>query len=462
MDENGKNSFFYHRHLQDLIIQSDLFKISVRSGHINNMQKDTQVFGLIHQELERQRNGIELIASENFASLQVIQAMGNVMTNKYAEGYPGRRYYGGCEIVDQTEQLAIDRIKKVFNCGYANVQPHSGAQANASVYLCALKAGDKILGLDLSMGGHLTHGSPVNFSGKLYQPFFYGVKKETGTIDYDQMEAVAQKEKPKMIVCGASAYSRDWDYKRIREIADSVGAFVMADIAHPAGLIAKNLLNDPFEYCHFVTSTTHKTLRGPRGGIILMRHDFENPFGVKDPKGNIRTMSHLMDMAVFPGTQGGPLEHIIASKAVAFGELLTDEYTVYAKQIQSNAQAMAKAFISRGYNIISGGTDNHLMLIDLRNKNLTGKKAQETLDKAHITLNKNAVPFDDKSPFVTSGIRVGVPAITTRGLKEEHMEVVVGFIDKVLMNVNDENVIATVRGEVKELMKQFPLYPELG
>ncbi|MCZ2459743.1 MAG: serine hydroxymethyltransferase [Chitinophagales bacterium] len=426
------------------------------------MQKDTQVFGLIHQELERQRNGIELIASENFASLQVIQAMGNVMTNKYAEGYPGRRYYGGCEIVDQTEQLAIDRIKKVFNCGYANVQPHSGAQANASVYLCALKAGDKILGLDLSMGGHLTHGSPVNFSGKLYQPFFYGVKKETGTIDYDQMEAVAQKEKPKMIVCGASAYSRDWDYKRIREIADSVGAFVMADIAHPAGLIAKNLLNDPFEYCHFVTSTTHKTLRGPRGGIILMRHDFENPFGVKDPKGNIRTMSHLMDMAVFPGTQGGPLEHIIASKAVAFGELLTDEYTVYAKQIQSNAQAMAKAFISRGYNIISGGTDNHLMLIDLRNKNLTGKKAQETLDKAHITLNKNAVPFDDKSPFVTSGIRVGVPAITTRGLKEEHMEVVVGFIDKVLMNVNDENVIATVRGEVKELMKQFPLYPELG
>jgi len=462
MDENGKNSFFYHRHLQDLIIQSDLFKISVRSGFINNMQKDTQVFGLIHQELERQRNGIELIASENFASLQVIQAMGNVMTNKYAEGYPGRRYYGGCEIVDQTEQLAIDRIKKVFNCGYANVQPHSGAQANASVYLCALKAGDKILGLDLSMGGHLTHGSPVNFSGKLYQPFFYGVKKETGTIDYDQMEAVAQKEKPKMIVCGASAYSRDWDYKRIREIADSVGAFVMADIAHPAGLIAKNLLNDPFEYCHFVTSTTHKTLRGPRGGIILMRHDFENPFGVKDPKGNIRTMSHLMDMAVFPGTQGGPLEHIIASKAVAFGELLTDEYTVYAKQIQSNAQAMAKAFISRGYNIISGGTDNHLMLIDLRNKNLTGKKAQETLDKAHITLNKNAVPFDDKSPFVTSGIRVGVPAITTRGLKEEHMEVVVGFIDKVLMNVNDENVIATVRGEVKELMKQFPLYPELG
>ncbi len=437
-------------------------KISVRGGSNNNMQKDTQVFDLIHQELERQRNGIELIASENFASLQVIQAMGNVMTNKYAEGYPGRRYYGGCEIVDQTEQLAIDRIKKVFDCEYANVQPHSGAQANASVYLCALKAGDKILGLDLSMGGHLTHGSPVNFSGKLYQPSFYGVKKETGTIDYDHMEAVAHKEKPKLIVCGASAYSRDWDYKRIRAIADSAGAFVMADIAHPAGLIAKKLLNDPFEYCHFVTSTTHKTLRGPRGGIILMRHDFENPFGIKDPKGNIRMMSHLMDMAVFPGTQGGPLEHIIAAKAVAFGELLTEDYSAYAKQIKSNARAMADAFVHRGYDIISGGTDSHLMLIDLRNKNLTGKKAQETLDKAHITLNKNAVPFDDKSPFVTSGIRVGVPAVTTRGMKEQHMGTVVGLIDKVLSHINDEKIIAAVSGDVKELMKQFPLYPELG
>lgn len=425
------------------------------------MQKDTQVFDLIRLELDRQRNGIELIASENFASLQVIQAMGNVMTNKYAEGYPGRRYYGGCEIVDQTEQLAIDRIKKVFNCQYANVQPHSGAQANASVMLAILKPGDKILGLDLSMGGHLTHGSPVNFSGKLYQPFFYGVSKETGIVDYEHMEATAQKEKPKLIICGASAYSRDWDYKRIRAIADSVGAFVMADIAHPSGLIAKNLLNDPFDHCQFVTSTTHKTLRGPRGGIILMRNDFENPFGIKDPKGNTRMMSHLMDMAVFPGTQGGPLEHIIASKAIAFGELLSDEYTQYAKQMQSNAQAMAKAFVSRGYNIISGGTDNHLMLIDLRNKNLTGKKAQETLDKAHITLNKNAVPFDDKSPFVTSGIRVGVPAITTRGMKEAHMETVVSLIDKVLMNINDEKIIVAVSHEVKELMQQFPLYPEL-
>lgn len=425
------------------------------------MQKDLQVFDLIHKELERQRNGIELIASENFASLQVIQSMGNVMNNKYAEGYPGRRYYGGCEIVDQTEQLAIDRIKQAFNCDYANVQPHSGAQANSSLMLAVLKPGDKILGLDLSMGGHLTHGSPVNFSGKLYQPLFYGVKKETGLVDYDQMEEVAKKEKPKLIICGASAYSRDWDYERIRMIADSVGAFVMADIAHPAGLIAKKLLKDPFDHCHFITSTTHKTLRGPRGGIILMRKDFENPFGIKDPKGNIRMMSHLLDMAVFPGTQGGPLEHIIAAKAIAFGELLTEEFTEYAKQIQKNAQAMAKAFVDRGYNIISNGTDNHLMLIDLRNKNLTGKKTQETLDKAHITLNKNAVPFDDKSPFVTSGIRVGVPAITTRDMKEEHMETVVNMIDRILMKPDDENNISTVQSEVKEFMQQFPLYPEL-
>lgn len=426
------------------------------------MQRDPLVFGLIRQELERQRHGIELIASENFISSQVLEALGNVMNNKYAEGYPGRRYYGGCEIVDQTEQLAIDRIKQAFKCDYANVQPHSGAQANAALMLAILKPGDKILGLDLSMGGHLTHGSPVNFSGKLYQPFFYAVKKETGLVDYDQMEEVAKKEKPKLIICGASAYSRDWDYARIRSIADAAGAFIMADIAHPAGLIAKNLLKDPFDHCHFVTSTTHKTLRGPRGGIILMRKDFENPFGVKDPKGNTRMMSHLLDMAVFPGTQGGPLEHIIAAKAVAFGELLSDEFTVYSKQIQLNAQSMAKAFVSRGYNIISGGTDNHLMLIDLRNKNLTGKKAQETLDKAHITLNKNAVPFDDKSPFVTSGIRVGVPAITTRGMKENDMETVVALIDKVLMNIDDEKIIAGVNEEVKAFMKQFVLYPELN
>ena len=426
------------------------------------MQKDTQIFDLINKELERQRNGIELIASENFVSLQTLQAMGNVMTNKYAEGYPGRRYYGGCEIVDETEQIAIDRIKKVFNCEYANVQPHSGAQANAAVMMAILKPGDKILGLDLSMGGHLTHGSPVNFSGKLYQAVFYGVTKESGTIDYGQMEEIALKEQPKLIICGASAYSRDWDYAKIRAIAGEIGAFVMADIAHPAGLIAKGLLKSPFDDCHFVTSTTHKTLRGPRGGIILMGQDFENPFGVKDPKGNIRMMSHLLDMAVFPGTQGGPLEHIIASKAVAFGELLTDEFTAYAKQVQRNAQAMAKAFVNRGYNISSGGTDNHLMLIDLRNKSLTGKKAQETLDKAHITLNKNAVPFDDKSPFVTSGIRIGVPAITTRGMKEKDMETVVELVDRVLMKIDDEKTIKSVSEEVKQWMTQFPLYPELG
>ena len=425
------------------------------------MQRDQQVFDIIQKELQRQRNGIELIASENFTSLQVMQAMGNVMTNKYAEGYPGRRYYGGCEFVDETEQLAIDRIKQVFNCEYANVQPHSGAQANASVLLAVLKPGDKILGLDLSMGGHLTHGSPVNFSGKLYQPFFYGVHKESGLVNYEQMEEVARKEKPQLIICGASAYSRDWDYARIRKIADEVGALVMADIAHPAGLIAKGLLSSPFEHCHFVTSTTHKTLRGPRGGIILMGKDFENPFGLKDMKGNIRMMSNLLDMAVFPGTQGGPLEHVIAAKAISFGEILDNGFTEYAKQIQKNAQAMAKSFVAKGYNIISGGTDNHLMLIDLRNKNLTGKKAQETLDKAHITLNKNAVPFDDKSPFVTSGIRVGVPAITTRGMKENDMQTVVDFLDKVLMNVDDASVVTSVASDVHQFMEQFPLYPEL-
>jgi glycine hydroxymethyltransferase len=423
---------------------------------------DNIVFDLIRKELERQRNGIELIASENFTSHQVIMATGSVMTNKYAEGYPGRRYYGGCEIVDQTEQIAIDRIKAVFNCEYANVQPHSGAQANAAVMLAILQPGDTILGLDLAMGGHLTHGSPVNFSGKTYNPVFYGVRKEDGIVDYDMLEQKAREHKPKLIICGASAYSRDWDYKRIRAVADEIGAFVMADIAHPAGLIAKGLLSSPFNHCHFVTSTTHKTLRGPRGGIILMGKDFENPFGLKDVKGNVRMMSNLLDMAVFPGTQGGPLEHVIAAKAVAFGEILSDDFTAYAKQILANAQAMAKAFTDRGYSIISGGTDNHLMLIDLRNKNITGKKAQETLDRAHITLNKNAVPFDDKSPFVTSGIRVGVPAITTRGMKEEDMETVVSLIDKVLMNIDDASTVDTVSKQVKNLMIDFPLYPELG
>jgi glycine hydroxymethyltransferase len=426
------------------------------------MQKDRVIFDLIDKELERQRNGIELIASENFTSLQVMQAMGTSLTNKYAEGYPGRRYYGGCEIVDQVEQLAIDRLKEIFNCEYANVQPHSGAQANAALMMAILKPGDKILGLDLSMGGHLTHGSPVNFSGKLYKPFFYGVKKDTGLIDYEMLEQKAREEKPSLIICGASAYSRDIDYARIRKVADEINAFILCDMAHPAGLIAKGLLRSPFEHCHFITSTTHKTLRGPRGGIILMKKDFENPFGVKDPKGNTRMMSHLIDMAVFPGTQGGPLEHVIAAKAVAFGEILTDEYTAYVKQVQLNAQAMAKAFVAKDYQIISGGTDNHLMLIDLRNKNITGKKAQETLDKAHITLNKNAGPFDDKSPFVTSGIRVGVPAITTRGMKEEHMQIVVDLIDRILCNIDDEKTITAVRNEVKTFMQQFPLYPELG
>lgn len=425
------------------------------------MQKDTLVFDLINKELERQRNGIELIASENFASLQVIQAMGTVPNNKYAEGYPGKRYYGGCEVVDEIETLAIERLKKVFNASWANVQPHSGAQANGAVFLAVMKPGEKVLGLDLSMGGHLTHGSPANFSGKTYQALHYGVTKD-GIVDYDQLEKKALEEKPKMIICGASAYSRDWDYARIRTVADKIGAIVFADIAHPAGLIATGLLNDPFEHCHIVSSTTHKTLRGPRGGIIMLRNDFENPWGIKDPKGNTRTMSQLLDLAVFPGTQGGPLEHVIAAKAIAFGEILSENFKAYGKQIINNAQSMASAFVSRGYNLISNGTDNHLMLIDLRNKNLTGKKAQETLDKAHITLNKNAVPFDDKSPFVTSGIRVGVPAITTRGMKESHMETLVEMIDKVLMNADDEKVISAVKSDVRAFMQQFPLYPELG
>lgn len=425
------------------------------------MQKDTIILDLINQELERQRNGIELIASENFASLQVIQAMGTCPTNKYAEGYPGKRYYGGCEIVDEIEILAIDRLKKIFNASWANVQPHSGAQANGAVFLAVMKPGEKFLGLDLSMGGHLTHGSPANFSGKTYHALHYGVTKD-GIIDYEQLEATARKEKPKMIICGASAYSRDWDYKRIRAVADEIGAVVFADIAHPAGLIATGLLNDPFDHCHIVTSTTHKTLRGPRGGIIMLRHDFENPWGIKDPKGNLRKMSSLLDLAIFPGTQGGPLMHVIAAKAVSFNEILDDSFKVYGQQVIANAQAMARSFVTRGYQLISNGTDNHLMLIDLRNKNLTGKKAQETLDRAHITLNKNAVPFDDKSPFVTSGIRVGVPAVTTRGMKEVHMETVVAMIDKVLLHADDENVIMSVRNEVKEFMQQFPLYPELG
>lgn len=425
------------------------------------MQKDTILFELINKELDRQRNGIELIASENFTSFQVMQAMGTVPTNKYAEGYPGKRYYGGCEIVDEIETLAIERLKKVFNCSWANVQPHSGAQANGAVFLAVMKPGEKFLGLDLSMGGHLTHGSPANFSGKTYHALHYGVTKD-GIVDYEQLENIARAEKPKMIICGASAYSRDWDYERIRTVADEIGAVVFADIAHPAGLIASGLLNDPFDHCHIVSSTTHKTLRGPRGGIIMLRHDFENPWGYKDPKGNLRMMSNLLDLAVFPGTQGGPLEHIIAAKAVAFGEILDGTFKAYGKQVIANAQAMANSFVNRGYNLISNGTDNHLMLIDLRNKSLTGKKAQETLDKAHITLNKNAVPFDDKSPFVTSGIRIGVPAITTRGMQESDMEIIVSMIDKVLMNADDEKLITDIREDVKTFMQQFPLYPELG
>jgi glycine hydroxymethyltransferase len=425
------------------------------------MMKDTVLFGLLKKELERQRQGIELIASENFTSRQVMQAMGSVPTNKYAEGYPGKRYYGGCEVVDEIETLAIERLKKIFNASWANVQPHSGAQANTAVFLACLKPGDNILGLDLSMGGHLTHGSPANFSGKNYKAHFYGVERETGLVDYAHLEATARNIKPKLIICGASAYSRDWDYARIRAVADEIGALVLADIAHPAGLIASGLLNDPFDHCHIITSTTHKTLRGPRGGIIMMRKDFENPFGAKDPKGNTRMMSSLLDLAVFPGMQGGPLEHIIAAKAVSFGEILSDDFAAYGKDILKNAQAMARSFTKRGYQLISGGTDNHLMLIDLRNKNLTGKKAQETLDKAHITLNKNAVPFDDKSPFVTSGIRVGVPAITTRGMIEADMEKIVELLDQVLSNPEDKVTIDQTASEVKDWMSSFPLYPEL-
>jgi glycine hydroxymethyltransferase len=426
------------------------------------MKRDTLVFDIINQELARQRRGIELIASENFTSLQVMQAMGGVMTNKYAEGYPGKRYYGGCEIVDKTEQLAIDRLKEIFGLEYANVQPHSGAQANAAVMLAILQPGDAILGLDLSMGGHLTHGSAVNFSGKTYTPHFYGVVKETGLIDYEMLESQARTHKPKLIICGASAYSRDIDYARIRKVADEVGAFVLADIAHPAGLIAKGLLSSPFNNCHFVTSTTHKTLRGPRGGVIMMAKDGENTLGLKDMKGNLRLWSNVIDMAVFPGTQGGPLEHVIAAKAIAFGEILSDEFMVYQKQVQTNARAMAAAFVAKGYEIISGGTDNHLMLIDLRNKNISGKKAEQVLGMADITANKNMVPYDDKSAFVTSGIRFGVAAITTRGMNEGHIPFVVDAIDTALMNAENETVLANTKQEVNKFMEQFVLYPELG
>ncbi|MBC7553180.1 MAG: serine hydroxymethyltransferase [Taibaiella sp.] len=425
------------------------------------MQRDTAIFDLINEELMRQRHGLELIASENFTSLQVMQAMGSTMTNKYAEGYPGRRYYGGCEVVDKSEQLAIDRAKQMFGVEYANVQPHSGAQANAALMLAVLKPGDTILGLDLSMGGHLTHGSPVNFSGKLYNAVHYGVKKESGLVDYEMMESQATTHKPKLIICGASAYSRDWDYARIRSIADKVGALVMADISHPAGLIATRLLNSPFEHCHFVTTTTHKTLRGPRGGLIVMQKDFENTWGAKGPKGETRTLSQLIDLAVFPGTQGGPLEHVIAAKAVAFFEVLQPAFLDYSKQVVANAQALAKALLAKDYDIVSGGTDNHLLLIDLRNKNISGKKSENILVKADITINKNMVPFDDKSPFVTSGIRLGVPAVTTRGLKEDDMQYVVDWIDRALTSPDDEQSIRNIKGEVNEFMTRFPLYPEL-
>ena len=422
------------------------------------MKRDTLIFNLIEKELDRQEHGLELIASENFVSKQVMEAAGSVLTNKYAEGLPGKRYYGGCQIVDEIENIAIERAKQLFSAEWVNVQPHSGAQANAAVMLAVIQPGDKILGFDLSHGGHLTHGSPVNFSGKLYQAHFYGVKKEDGLIDYAKLEEVALAEKPKLIICGASAYSREWDYAFIRRVADQIGALVLADISHPAGFIAKGLLANPLPHCHIVTTTTHKTLRGPRGGLIMMGKDFENPWGLKNPKGEIRMMSALLDMAVFPGTQGGPLEHIIAAKAIAFGEALTDEYLTYIKQVGANAQAMAKAFVAKGYGIISGGTDNHLMLIDLRNKNITGKLAEKALEKADITVNKNMVPFDDKSPFVTSGMRVGTAAITSRGFKETEMAQIVDLIDEVLANPEDENNLNKIKEKVQNLVRNFPLY----
>lgn len=426
----------------------------------SDMKRDTQVFEIIEKEKNRQTNGLELIASENFVSNQVLEAMGSVMTNKYAEGYPGKRYYGGCQCVDETEQLAIDRVKELFGAEWANVQPHSGAQANMAVLLACLKPGDTFMGLDLSHGGHLSHGSPVNSSGILYRPVAYAVEEATGTINYDKMEAVALAEKPKLIIAGASAYSRDWDFARMRNIADKVGAILMADIAHPAGLIAGGLLNDPLPHCHIVTTTTHKTLRGPRGGLIMMGKDFENPWGFTTPKGQLKMMSALLDSAVFPGVQGGPLEHVIAAKAVAFGECLSDEYKQYVKQVQKNAAVMSQAFIDKGYHVISGGTDNHLMLIDLRSKfpEITGKVVENTLVKAHITVNKNMVPFDSRSPFQTSGIRVGTPAVTTRGLKEEHMPVIVELIDRVISAIDNEAVIAEVGKQVVSMMENRPLF----
>jgi glycine hydroxymethyltransferase len=420
--------------------------------------RDSIVFKCIKEEEERQLRGIELIASENYVSSQVMKAMGSVLTNKYAEGYPGRRYYGGCEVVDKTEQLAIDRAKKLFGAEYANVQPHSGAQANAAVMLACLKPGDTILGFNLSHGGHLTHGSPVNFSGKLYRAVFYGVEQETGRINYDHVEKIAHSEKPKLIICGASAYSRDWDYVRLRQIADAIGAILLADISHPAGLIAKGILNDALPHCHIVTTTTHKTLRGPRGGMILMGKDFENPWGEKTPKGEIKMMSTVLDGAVFPGTQGGPLEHIIAAKAVAFGEALTDDFMHYSVRIVKNAQVLAKAFTDMGYHIVSGGTDNHLMLIDLRNKNITGKEAEKVLGMVDITVNKNMVPFDDKTPFVTSGIRIGTPAVTTRGLKEKDMLKIAEWIDAALTKRTNETELNKIRKKVNNFMKKFPLF----
>ena len=424
------------------------------------MKRDTQIFDLIDKECHRQKEGLELIASENFVSEQVMQAMGSCLTNKYAEGYPGARYYGGCQIVDQTEQLAIDRACQLFGAEFANVQPHSGAQANAAVFFACMKPGDTFLGLDLAHGGHLSHGSPVNLSGINYHPVAYHVKEETGMVDYDEMEQLALEHKPKLIVSGASAYSRDWDYKRMREIADKVGALLMCDMSHPAGLIAKGLLNNPMEYCHIVTTTTHKTLRGPRGGMILLPKDFPNPWGLKTPKGEIKMMSQVINFAVFPGQQGGPLEHVIAAKAVAFGEALSEEYTEYAKQMLANARAMAKAFVEKGYKVVSGGTDNHSMLIDLRTKfpELTGKKAENTLVKADITINKNMVPFDTRTPFSTSGLRVGTPAITTRGLKAEHMPIIVDMIDRVLSAPDDETVIAQVKKEVNAMMSDRPMF----
>ena len=419
---------------------------------------DSAIFDLIEREKQRQLHGIELIASENFVSDQVMQAMGSVLTNKYAEGLPGKRYYGGCEIVDEVENLAIDRLKALFGAEWANVQPHSGAQANAAVFLACLEPGDKILGFDLSHGGHLTHGSLVNFSGKLYKPLFYGVHKETGRIDYDMLEKVAREEKPKLIICGASAYSREWDYARIRKVADEIGALTLADISHPAGLIAAGLLDDPLKHCHIITTTTHKTLRGPRGGVIMMGKNFDNPFGLKWNNGNPKSMAALLDAAVFPGIQGGPLEHVIAAKAVAFGEALSDEYKAYAKQVQLNAAKMADAFVAKGYSIISGGTDNHSMLIDLRSKGVTGKDTEIALEKADITVNKNMVPFDTESPFVTSGIRVGTPAITTRGMKDNEMETIVNLIDRVITNIEDEALIGAVKKEVNALMQDRPLF----